>query len=108
VHEYRKTTESSPLTLYSTIFISFILGICAIWIAQKIWPTQGSWQRSLLALSAFVMVCVILWFLLQILIGVPSLAQTVDIPAIGLGLLIAYGFQNAVVAIRNRAKSKFK
>ena len=54
------------------------------------------------------MIALILWLLLQILIGLPSLNQVVDLPAISLGLLIAYGFQNAVTAIKIRAKNKFK
>lgn len=54
------------------------------------------------------MIALILWLLLQILIGLPSLAQTVDLPAISLGLLIAYGSQSAVSAIKARAKNKFK
>jgi len=59
-------------------------------------------------LAGFAMVGLILWLLLQIVIGLPSLDQVVDLPAIFLGLLIAYGFQNAVITIKNRAKNKFK
>lgn len=54
------------------------------------------------------MIGVISWLLLQILIGLPSLAQTIDLPAIFLGLLIAYGFQNAAEALKLRAKNKLK
>lgn len=96
------------LTLYQTIFLSFLVGLCAIWLAKRIIGEGKNWQHSLLALSGLVMICVILWLLLQITIGLPSLAQTVDLPAIFLGLLIAYGFQNAVAALQSRAKNKFK
>jgi biotin transporter BioY len=79
-----------------------------IWGSGKAWKTEKNWQSSLLALAGIVMIVVILWLLLQVMIGVPSLAQTVDLPAIFLGLLIAYGFQNAVHTLRERAKNKFK
>jgi hypothetical protein len=96
------------MPLYPTLFISFIVGMLVIWISGKYWNTGKNWQSSLLALAGIVMIAVILWLLLQVLIGVPSLAQTVDLPAIFLGLLIAYGFQNAAYTLRERAKNKFK
>ncbi len=100
------------MTFYQTIFLSFLVGISLIWLAAKLFKTSddniSSWQRPLFILAGAAMIALILWLLLQILIGLPSLAQAVDLPAISLGLLIAYGFQNAVTAIKNRAKNKFK
>lgn len=96
------------MPLYPTLIISFLVGILVIWGSGKIWKTEKNWQSSLLALAGIAMIAVILWLLLQVLIGAPSLAQTVDLPAIFLGLLIAYGFQNAAHALQERAKNKFK
>ena len=100
------------MTFYQTIFLSFLIGISLIWLTTKIFPNDGTsrntWQHPLFILAGIAMIALILWLLLQILIGLPSLAQTVDLPAISLGFLIAYGFQNAVTAIKNRAKNKFK
>lgn len=75
---------------------------------MRFWKADKNWQSALFILAGFTIIGIILWLLLQILIGLPSLAQTIDLPAIGLGLLIAYGFQNAVEAIKQRAKNKFK
>ncbi len=100
------------MTFYQTIFLSFLVGISLIWLAAKFFKTDtdnsNSWQRPLFILAGAAMIALILWLLLQILIGLPSLSQTVDLPGISLGLLIAYGFQNAVTAIKTRAKNKFK
>ncbi|MBL4749075.1 MAG: hypothetical protein JKX71_00585 [Amylibacter sp.] len=96
------------LTFYQTIFLSFLVGLGLIWAARKIWPSENQWQHSLITLSGIAIISVISWLLLQILIGLPSLAQVIDLPAIFLGLLIAYGFQNAVTAIKLRSKNKFK
>lgn len=96
------------MSLYPTLIISFIIGMIVIWVSGKFWKTGKNWQSSLLSLAGIVMIFVILWLLLQVLIGVPSLAQTVDLPTIFLGLLIAYGFQNAAHALQERAKNKFK
>lgn len=100
------------MTFYQTILLSFLIGISLIWLTAKIFPKDGAgrntWQRPLFILAGIAMIALILWLVLQILIGLPSLAQTVDLPAISLGFLIAYGFQNAVTAIKNRAKNKFK
>ena len=100
--------EIIDLTFYQTLFVSFFVGICLIRIGAKFWRTEKNWRHSLLTLAGFAMISVILWLLLQILIGLPSLAQTIDLPAIFLGLLIAYGFQNAASAIQARAKNKLK
>lgn len=99
--------DLSILTFYKTIFLSFLIGLSLIKIASKFNKT-AKWQHPLFMLAGFAMVGLILWLLLQILIGLPSLDQVVDLPAIFLGLLIAYGFQNAVITIKNRAKNKFK
>lgn len=100
------------MTFYQTIFLSFFVGISLIWLASKFFKSgddnSNSWQQPLFILAGAAMIALILWLLLQMLIGLPSLAQAVDLPAISLGLLIAYGFQNAVIAIQNRAKNKFK
>jgi len=96
------------LTFYQTIFLSFLIGLALIWIAGRFWQTDKKWQQPLFVLAGGAMITLILWLLLQILIGLPSLDQVVDLPAISLGFLIAYGFQNAVAAIKNRAKNKFK
>jgi len=96
------------LTFYQTLFLSFLIGLSLIWAARKIWPSENFWQHSLITLSGLAIIGVIGWLLLQILIGLPSLAQTIDLPAIFLGLLIAYGFQNAATAIKLRAQNKFK
>jgi len=96
------------LTFYQTIFLSFLIGLSLIWVARKIWRTENNWQHSLITLSGIAIIGVISWLLLQILIGLPSLAQSIDLPAIFLGLLIAYGFQNAVIAIKIRAANKLK
>ena len=107
-----QSLDMPKMTFYQTIFLSFLVGISLIWLAAKFFKTSddnsNSWQRPLFILAGVAMIALILWLLLQILIGLPSLAQTVDLPAISLGLLIAYGFQNAVTAIKNRAKNKFK
>jgi hypothetical protein len=100
------------MTFYQTIFISFLIGISLIWLTSKLFKTNAEqpkrWQRPLFILAGGAMVALILWLLLQVLIGLPSLEQIVDLPGISLGLLIAYGFQNAVTVIRERAKNKFK
>jgi RsiW-degrading membrane proteinase PrsW (M82 family) len=96
------------LTFYQTIFLSFLIGLALIWIAGRFWQTDKYWQQPLFILAGGAMIALILWLLLQILIGLPSLDQVVDLPAISLGILIAYGFQNAVTAIKTRAKNKFK
>jgi RsiW-degrading membrane proteinase PrsW (M82 family) len=96
------------LTFYQTIFLSFLIGLSLIWAARKIWPSENYWQHSLITLAGIAMIGVISWLLLQILIGLPSLAQAIDLPAIFLGLLIAYGFQNAAEALKLRAKNKLK
>ncbi len=93
---------------YQTVILAFCIGIAAIWIASKLPMSENPLQRPLILLSGIAMIGVILWLLLQIFIGLPSLAQTVDLPAIGLGLLIAYGFENAKNALIERAKNKFK
>jgi len=97
-----------PMSVYKTIALSFLIGISLIWIAAKLWPEGKNWQSAIMALAGAIFIGVVLWLVLQVLIGLPSLAQTIDIPAILLGLLIAYGFQNAVHLIRERAKNKFK
>jgi cell division protein FtsW (lipid II flippase) len=100
------------MTFYQTIFLSFLVGVGLIWLAAKFFKpdedNSNSWQHPLFILAGAAMIALILWLLLQILIGLPDLAQAVDLPAISLGLLIAYGFQNAITAIKNRAKNKFK
>ncbi|MFK5998261.1 MAG: hypothetical protein QM492_09140 [Rhodobacterales bacterium] len=96
------------MSAYPTIALSFLIGMCLIWIAAKLWPEGNNWQNAILALAGAAFMGVVLWLILQVLIGLPSLAQTIDIPAILLGLLVAYGFQNAVHLIRERAKNKFK
>jgi RsiW-degrading membrane proteinase PrsW (M82 family) len=103
-----KTPEPMTLTFYQTIFLSFLIGLFLIRITVKFHGSGKNWQHPLFILAGFAMIGVILWLLLQILIGLPSLAQTIDLPGIFLGLLIAYGFQNAVTAIQARAKNKFK
>jgi len=83
-----------------------------IWLTSKFFKTNTEqpkkWQRPLFILAGGAMVALILWLLLQVLIGLPSLEQTVDLPGISLGLFIAYGLQNAITVIRERAKNKFK
>ena len=100
------------MTFYQTIFISFLIGISLIWLTSKFFKTNAEqlkkWQRPLFILAGSAMVALILWLLLQVLIGLPSLEQTVDLPGISLGLLIAYGFQKAITVMRERAKNKFK
>lgn len=96
------------MTFYQTIFLSFLIGLTLIWIVGKFWQADKNRQQPLFILAGAAMISLILWLLLQILIGLPSLAQTFDLPAISLGFLIAYGFQNAVTAIKIRAKNKFK
>ena len=93
---------------YQTVILAFCTGMALIWNTSKLPDTKKPLQRPLILLSGIAMIGVILWLLLQIFIGLSSLAQTVDLPAIGLGLLIAYGFENAKNALVERAKNKFK
>jgi|GEM_PF-5241169 len=94
--------------LYQTILVAFCFGMAAIWITSKLPMSENPLQRPLVLLSGIAMIGVILWYLLQIFLGLPSLAQTVDLPGIGIGLLIAYGFDSAIKVIIERAKNKFK
>jgi len=96
------------MSIYQTLGLSFLFGICLIFITARLWPEGKNWQNAILALAGAAFLGVVLWLVLQVLIGLPSMAQVIDIPAILLGLLIAYGFQNAVHLIRERAKNKFK
>ncbi len=94
---------------YQTITLAFCIAICAIWVSRKLANgSKNPFQKPLILLSGIAMIAVILWLLLQIFIGLPSLAQTVDLPAVGLGMLIAYGFKNAATALKERAKNKLK
>lgn len=98
---------NSLMTLYMTIFFAFLAGLFVLWGAQKLMPnSRNPWQTPLFILAGVAIIILVIWYVLEVLIGLPSPQQVVDIPAILLGLLISYGFQNAVITIKQRAASK--